>query len=320
MHYETSGDDLVIQFQVVEVRILEGNHKDQTLIVENYIDAYNMVVGQGYRVLLYLDEDSDGNLLNAYIMEIVRDRYLLYSTLVFMAVLIVIGGIKGFKVILTLAMTGLAVIYLMLPLMLRGFSPVLVSVGICIAVIAFTLLIIGGLNKKTYAAIIGTSGGVLIAGLIAFVAGSFSRVTGMGNEYAKLLMYIPQAVAFDFRGLLFAGIILGSLGAVMDVSMSIASSMYEIETIQPWVTRKALMRSGMNVGRDVMGTMSNTLILAYAGGSLHLMLLLMAYDLPFVEIINKDIIASEVIRALSGSIGLLFVIPLTALAVVSIGR
>lgn len=318
--FETSGDDMVMDYQQVEIRILEGDYKDTVIVVDNYIDAYNMVVEKGYYVLLYLDVSTDGELQAAFILEIVRERYLFYLVAAFALLLIVLGGFKGLKVILTLVLTGLAVLKVLLPLTMRGYPPVLVSVSICVAVIVMTLLIINGINKKSMSAIIGTTGGVLVAGAIALMVGTAARLTGMGNEYAQLLMYTPSAISFDFRGLLFAGIILGSMGAVMDVSMSIASAMHEIETIKPGISPKELIRSGMNVGRDVMGTMSNTLILAYAGGSLHLMLLFSVYEVPFNEIINKDIIASEVLRAMAGSIGLLFVIPLTAIVAGTIGK
>lgn len=318
--FETSGDDLFLDYQQVEIEILQGDHKGTVLIVDNYIDAYNMVVDEGYHVLLYLEEGENGTLNNAFILEIVRERFLYALIGVFALLLLVLGGFKGLKVILTLFLTALAVVFVLLPLTMRGFPPVLVSMGICIAVIIATLFIINGINKKSISAVIGTIGGVLLAGAIALFVGSAARLTGMGNEYAQLLMFAPLPIAFDFRGLLFAGIILGAMGAVMDVSMSIASAMYEIERVKPDIQAKDLFRAGMNVGRDVMGTMSNTLILAYAGSSLHLMMLYAAYQVPFREIINRDIIASEVLRAMAGSIGLLFVIPLTALVAAAIGK
>jgi uncharacterized membrane protein len=112
---------------------------------------------------------------------------------------------------------------------------------------------------------------------------------------------------------LFAGIIIGALGAVMDVGMSVASAMHEIQDTTPKIRTSSLIKAGMNVGRDIMGTMSNTLILAYTGGAIHLILLFMIYEIPIVEIINQDLIASEIVRALAGSIGLVFTVPFTAL-------
>ena len=129
---------------------------------------------------------------------------------------------------------------------------------------------------------------------------------------AMMLAYIPQEVNFDFRSLLFSGIILGSLGAVMDVGMSISSAIEEIYNANSNITRKDLFTSGMNVGKDIMGTMTNTLILAYTGSSIPILLLFMAYETSMIKILNLDIIATEVIRSLAGSIGLVLTIPLTA--------
>ena len=127
-----------------------------------------------------------------------------------------------------------------------------------------------------------------------------------------MLLYIPQGIQFEFKDLLFAGIILGALGAVMDVSVSIASAIEEIYKANRKLSQKELFLSGMNIGKDMMGTMSNTLILAYTGSSIPLLLLFMAYETSIVKIINLDIIATEIVRSLSGSIGLILTIPITA--------
>ena len=268
---------------------------------------------KGYEVLLYLEEDEGGALASAFIMEIARDKYLVYLVIAFVLVLVIVGGLKGLKTVITLTITGIAVVKILLPLLLKGYSPILLSIGVCALISLITLLIVSGFNKKTWAAIAGTTGGVLVAGLVAWTIGSMANLTGLGNEEAQMLMFIPLEVQFDFRGLLFSGIILGALGAVMDVSMSVASAMSEIREHNSGIRPIKMIKSGMNVGRDMMGTMSNTLILAYVGGSLHLMLLFLAYDVPFSEIINRDMIASEVVRALAGSIGLISAIPITAL-------
>ena len=130
-----------------------------------------------------------------------------------------------------------------------------------------------------------------------------------------MLMYIPQDISFDYKGLLFAGILIGALGAAMDVAMSLSSAMFEIRDVDPKIKKGALLKAGMNIGRDMIATMSSTLILAYVGGALQLLLLLMAHEVPLYEIINQDGYASEVVRSFAGSIGLILTIPITALAV-----
>ncbi len=317
---EYSGGVIKSHIQLLEVLITKGPHKGEIVQAEyelNYDFGGNyksFQLSKGNEVLLYLEEDELGGVEKAYVGEIVRDKYLLYLVIGFAVILLVVGRAKGLKAIISLVLTIFAVIKILLPAILKGWNPVFVSVIICIGIICITMLIISGFNRKTTSAIIGTAGGVIIAGIIALIIGSLSKLTGFGNDESQMLMYIPNIVQLDFSGLLFSGIILGTMGATMDVSMSIASAMHEIKANSPAIKTADLFKAGMNVGRDTMATMSNTLILAYAGGSLHLMLLLMAYKTPFTHIINWDMIASEVLRAIAGSIGIIFAIPITALA------
>ncbi len=313
---EGYGEKQTMKVQKIEVKVLSGKHKGEILLVENVIDdrfAYNIIVDDNDKVLLYLDKDENGEIIEAYIGDKVRDTYLLWIAAIFIILLIIVGGIKGLKTVITLLLTIIAVFKIFIPMTLKGYNPIFLSISICFAVTMITLIIIGGINKKTLASIIGTTGGVLVAGIITLIVGTLADLTGLGTDEAQMLMFIPQAIDFNFKGLLFAGIILGALGAVMDVSMSISSSINELKENNPYIETRKLIESGMNVGKDIMGTMSNTLILAYTGGSLHLMLLFLAYDIPFIEIINRDIIASEIVRALAGSIGLICTIPLTVI-------
>lgn len=309
--------------QFLDVKIKEGKHKDETIRAQNIIDprlAHNISVEKGDSVLVYINEDNRGKALDASIIGHSREMYLYILIGTFALLLIVVGALKGLKAIVTLTITIAIIIKILLPLILMGYNPLWVSIISCAAIITITLIIVSGPNRKTLSAIIGTSGGVIAAGAIAMFVGTLSKLTGLGDEEAQMLVFIPQQIELDFKGLLFAAILIGTLGAVMDVGMSIASSMNEIEKAKPDITSRQLIKSGMNIGRDIMGTMSNTLILAYTGGSLHLMLLLMAYDIPFIEIINQDIIATEVVRAISGSIGLVLSIPLTAVIAGTLGR
>ena len=304
------------RLQILEVRITNGAFKNEIIEVENYIDpnsAYNIIVNKGDGIFLITEVDKEGHITVAYVTEIIRDKYLIFLTVAFIITLILVGRFKGLKAAITLALTAIAVVKILLPLILKGYNPILISAVISIGIIITTLTIIGGFNRKTLSTIIGTSGGIFIAGILALIFGNISKLTGLSSEEARILMFIPQEIDFNFRGLLFSGIILASLGAVMDVSMSISSSMFEVIKINPTIKKNDLMSAGMNVGCDIIGTMSNTLILVYIGSSLPLMLLFMAYDISFIEIVNKDMIASEIIRALAGSIGLILAIPITVL-------
>ncbi len=317
---EYSGGVLVSNIQLVDALILKGQHKGEVVRAEyvlnyGFSEKYKSIqLSKGDEVLLFLEEDDRGKVQKAYVAEIARDRFILYLVAGFLILLIAVGRLKGVKAVISLALTAAAVFFVLLPAILDGWDPVIVSVGVCVAVICITLIIIGGFNRKTFSAVAGTTGGVVAAGVIALIIGSLAKLTGFGDNESQMLMYIPREIHFDFRGLLFAGIIIGAMGATMDVGMTIASAMHEIKANSPDIKTAALIRAGMNVGRDAMATMANTLILAYAGGSLHLMLLLFAYRTPFSHVINWDMIASEVLRAIAGSIGIVFTIPITAFA------
>lgn len=302
--------------QTVTVRILEGPHKGQELVIENNSTgcvAYDLVVKTGDNVLVQVPPGQD-EITEAYITDFVRDRHLSCLAVAFAALLIFFGGIKGFKSVISLGITALAIAVVLLPLLMKGYNPIAVTVVVAALVTGITFVIVGGWTKKSLAAIIGTTGGVAVAGILALLVGGAAHLTGFGEEEAAMLLYIPQGINFDIKGLLFAGIIIGALGAVMDVGMSVASAMDEVKKVDPAISPLRLMRAGMNVGRDIMGTMANTLILAYTGAAIPLMLLLMAYQTPLVKVINLDAIATEVVRALAGSIGLIVAIPLTAVA------
>ena len=178
-------------------------------------------------------------------------------------------------------------------------------------IIISTLIIIGGFNKKVLTAAIGTLGGVIIAGIFSVIFGYLTKLSG-GCEDAVQLSINASSINFNFRELLFAGIIISALGACMDVGMSIASSLDEIKSKTPGITGKELFKSGMNIGKDVIGTMCNTLILAYVGGALTLLILFIVCEFEFVQIINKETILEEIISAIAGSTGVLYTVPITA--------
>lgn len=309
--------EMHIRAQIVYLEILNGQHKGERAIAEYYYEEFesagNMKLKDGDKVLVYIEEDIDGNIAHIDVADFLRQDTLLLLTIGFFLLLIILGGLKGLKSLVALVITCLAVIKVMLPAILSGANPIITSVVVCIGIIIITLLIVGGINYKSLSAIIGCAGGVLAAGIIALIAGYAMRFTGLGDEESKMLLYIPQNIQFNFQGLLFAGIIVGALGAAMDVGMSIASAMNEIAEQTKAITMGGIIKAGLNIGRDIMGTMSNTLILAYTGGSLQLLLLIMAYDISFVEIINREIMAIEILRAIAGSIGLLFTIPITSI-------
>ena len=311
--------------QILKVRITSGKFKGNELAVINYQTdnpIYNIKIEEGNGVIIALEMSQDGNKIEeAYIADHLRQDELYFLLVLFIVVILAIGWRKGAKAICALLLTLVLIWGVLLPGFLQGFNPIWLTAVIAIISTIVTLLIVGGRSLKSITAITGTLGGVAVAGVLAFVVGNAAYLTGFSSEEAAMLLYIPQAANLDIKGLLFAGIIIGALGASMDVSMSIASAVEEVKRVCPELGIWGLFQSGMNVGRDVMGTMANTLILAYTGSSLQLILIFMAYKESLLKIFNLDMIASEVVRALSGSIGMIMVIPLTSIiAAVLFGR
>jgi len=316
---EYSGGSIEDSVQRLEVKIIDGQFKGEIVEAE-YPLSLDFIGGQnnsllraGDEVLMTLELDDNDNITSAVIYNPVREKSIIFLVVLFAVIILSVGRLKGFKALVSLIFTVLAIVVILLPLLIKGRNPMLVTIGTSVVITGVTILLVGGFNKKSLAAILGTTGGVVAAGLIAQIIGYTAKLTGLGTEESQLLLYIPQNVSFNYRGLLFSGIILGALGACMDVGMSLASAMFEIKEQNPELNRLQLISSGMNIGRDMMGTMANTLILAYVGGCLPLMMVLMAHNMPLSDIINQDGFASEVMRSLAGSIGLILTIPLTAL-------
>lgn len=308
-------EGILSKIQYIQLKITSGKYKGQIFETENHMSdniAYDIVVQKGDRVVVVIEE-YENEYIEVYISDYARQSQIFYLLGLFVLLIILIGKKKGIKAILTLAITIIMVVKILLPLMLKGINPIPISIIISILITVVTILIISGFNNKSIAAIIGTCSGFIIAGIIAYIVGINIRLTGLSAEEATMLMYLPQEIDFDFKSLLFSGIILGALGAIMDVGMSIASSIEEIHNANKNLTKKELFNAGMNVGKDIMGTMTNTLILAYTGSSIPLLLLFMGYETSMIKIMNLDIIATEIVRSLSGSIGLVLTIPLTAL-------
>lgn len=233
---------------------------------------------------------------------------------VFVVTLLTLGRKVGLKSLFVICFAIFVILQGMIPLILSMTMNLIVVTLLASAIIALvTQVTVSGWNPKTWGAILGTVGGVAVAGLLAVTAIHFMHLTGLDNEEA-IMLKVTYLAAVDFQEVLFAGIVIGSLGAVMDVAISIASAQYEIKQSCPHFGFRDLFTAGLNVGRDVMGTMSNTLILAYIGSALPLVLLITAQkNVPLLQILNLNLIVTEIARTLTGSIGLIFSIPLTAL-------
>lgn len=306
------------QVQEVTVEIIEGDYIGEEFTtnytlsydIEGKILAYELDVGD--KVSVQISEDSEGS-VTATVLDVVRSDYIIILFVIFLLSIILVGGKKGIKAIFGLLITIIFIYFILIKGIFRGDNAIKNSIITSILIIAGTFIIIGsGINKKILTASIGTLGGVLSAGIIALIFNRLAKMTGACEEAIQLSINMAT-INFNFRDLLFAGIIISALGACMDVGMSIASSLDEIKIKNPDITWKELFKSGMNIGRDVIGTMTNTLILAYVGSSLTLILLFMACDMNILEVLNKETIVEQIISAIAGSMGIVFTVPITSL-------
>ena len=314
---ETVTGTVTEKIQEVTVEITEGDYIGDEFTT-NYILSYDIdgkilayELEEGNKVSVQIIEDGNG-ITTATVLDVVRANHIIVMAIIFLASVIIIGGRKGIKAVFALLYTIVLIYFVMIRRIFNGDNAITNSIITVSLVILGTFIIIGDrLDKKVLTAAIGTVGGVLSAGIMALIFNNLAKLTGAGEDAIQLSINMTT-INFNFRELLFAGILVSALGACMDVGMSIASSLDEIKMKTPDITWQELFKSGMNIGRDVIGTMTNTLILAYVGGSLTLILLFMACNMNIYEILNKETIAEQIISALAGSMGVVYTVPITS--------
>ena len=299
--------------QVVEVKLLSGEKKGETLQVTSSSGfLFGAPCTPGMKVGVMQSVAGDTVIASVYTQD--REWVIYAFGLLYLAVLVLVGGKQGIKGGIGLVFTFFSILLWYLPMVYRGFSPFWSAIFICLITTLATMLLIGGFTKKTVVATAGTVGGVLTAGVAAALFSLASGITGYNVSDIETLMTLWNTLDIQVGGLLFSGLLISSLGAVMDVAMSIGSSMSEILAQNPGLTRKELLKAGIRVGRDMMGTDSNTLILAFAGSSVSMLLLNYAYDLPYRQIINSNNIGIAVMQGLAGSFGVVLSVPITVAA------
>ena len=298
--------------QKVRVKMLTGVRKGEELDVTSssgYLFGAACTVGM--KVIVMQSVAGETTIASVYSQD--REWVIYIFALLYLLALCIIGGKQGIKGCLGLIFTFFCVIFVYLPLVYLGYSPFWSAVFICFLTTLVTMYLIGGSTKKTCAATIGTLTGVVLAGISAWCFSKASGISGYNVSDIETLMTLWNTNRIQVGGLLFSGLLISCLGAVMDVAMSISSAIDEIYKQNSSLTRKELFKAGMRVGRDMMGTDSNTLILAFAGSSVSTLLLNYAYDLPYQQIINSNNIGIAIMQGLAGSFGIVLSVPLTVL-------
>ena len=299
---------------VFDARVMKGADKDDILLCDQVID-YNYYpvqqpVEEGDKVLVFANTYTEG--IDYTMLEYVRSDKIIWLALAFFISILAFGRLKGVNTLVALGFTCLAVFMVFIPSVISGQNIYLWAIITCVYIIAMTMLVINGASKKSFAAAMGCFFGVLMAGLLTILMNELMQMTGMVNEDTLFLNMAQTEHHIDLLGIIFASITIGAMGAVMDVAMDISSSLNELRANIPDIDGRRLIRSGFNIGRDVMGTMANTLVLAYIGSGLVTTLLLVCYNYTAMELFNMELIVYELLQALAGSIGIMLAIPLTS--------
>ena len=294
---------------------LEGGEQVTAIQQANTASAVELPpVEPGDRITLYPNPDpATADSVPYRLDDYLRVDGVLVLVGVFLLGLILLGRGKGVRTVVSLALTCAAVFWVFLPLVLGGFNVYLAAIVVCLYVTVATLLLVGGPDRKTLVAMAGCIGGVLLSGLLTVLVSRLLHLTGMADQDAIYLADLTTRNPLNLEGIVFAGVLIGAVGAIMDVAMSLASALWELRCEAAAPTARLLARSGMTIGRDMMGTMANTLVLAYIGSSLSTVLLLVAYATSAEVLLNREMIATELLRAVVGSLAILITIPLTSL-------
>lgn len=298
--------------QKVRVHMLTGVRKGEELdITSSSGYLFGAACKPGMKVIVMQSVAGDSTVASVYTQD--RESVIYIFALIYLLALCMIGGKQGIKGCLGLVFTFFCVIFVYLPLVYLKYSPFWTAVFVCFITTLVTMYLIGGSTRKTCAATLGTLAGVVLAGISAWCFSKASGISGYNVSDIETLMTLWNTNRIQVGGLLFSGLLISCLGAVMDVAMSISSAIDEIYKQNSSLTRTELFKAGLRVGRDMMGTDSNTLILAFAGSSVSTLLLDYAYDLPYQQIINSNNIGIAIMQGLAGSFGIVLSVPFTVL-------
>lgn len=309
-------ENTVISFQG---KMLTGELKGEILNMEQDINEMTLdkpaPIEVGDRVLVANINMMGSSETGAEWYYFQQDRIpgLICLAVVFLIALLAIGKMKGLTTIISLGFTGAAVFCVFIPAILSGKDIYISTIVITVYIIFASLSLLNGINKKTLCAIVGNIGGILLTGVFAIVVNSSLKITGMIDESYVYLANAGSTFMIDLRAIVWSCIIIGSLGAIMDVSMSIASAMHELAAEMKDRSFIRMVKSGMNIGRDAIGTMTITLVLAYTGSSIGSLLLFMVNNRSLNILMNLEMVVVDIIQAIVGSMGILLAVPITVI-------
>lgn len=296
--------------QVLKLEILNGEYKGKIIQATNYVTRVSQIeasVGMKYIVGSYDD------FIVSTIMYRDRSSTLYFLAAVFLGLVLLIGKQKGVSAIAGLFVTLINVVFVFIPMLINGIPAILAAVIVVLLSTLYTMIVLNGLSSKSTIATLSCTLCTVLAGILAYVVGKVSNINTLNTAEAENLLFITENCSFRIDNLLTAGILIASMGAVMDTCMSLVSSLYEIKEQNQKLTYGQLWKSGMNIGRDIMGTMTNTLALAFVGTSLNSVLVYYMYSMPYISLINTDFMVVEMVKGIIGSLAVVLAIPVTTL-------
>lgn len=305
-------DDFMNGYQNITVEFLSGNEKGKIVVIDNYLSATHNIVAKSGKKLIICCDTPDGVEPYYTVYNYYRSPYIWLILLVFLTIVALIGGKKGLRSSISLLFTIFMIVCFLLPGLYRGSSPIVITIiSTCIST-TVTIYLLNGLSYKTLVGIVSTMAGVISAGIIFIAISKLLIISGYQTEEAESLILIAQSTGLQINGVLFAGVTTASLGAVMDVGVSIGAALFEIIRLNPGITGKSLFLSGMNIGKDMIGTMTNTLILAFAGSSMMTLLIFISYGVSYHQLFSSDYLSVELAVAIAGSLAVVIMVPVTS--------
>jgi uncharacterized membrane protein len=306
------GTDVTSVYQTLKVELLSGPEKGQTRTIEN--DHLNLETDDIFYVR-HTTNPLEG--LDVYtVADSDRMPVLYFFIGLFVLCVLIFGGKQGIRGLLALVGSFAFIVYLLLPGIMQGYSPILISMGVSSLIIVLGSYITHGFNKVTSSAVIGMIITILFTGTLAYAAINFGKLTGFSTDEAVFLN-LNTGGSIDFAGLLLGGILIGLLGVLYDAAIGQAVSVDELRHVAAHLPRKVIFKRAIRIGREHIGALVNTLAIAYVGASLPLLLLFYNSSAGLTLTINQEIFATEIIRTMIGSIGLILAVPITTLIAVS---
>lgn len=309
---EITLGDVTQPYQIVKISILEGDYGGIPFTIEygtRQIRNDMIQLNVGDKILVTISALPDGT-LSAHFTDFYRRNSLLLLFAIFVGASLLISGWKGLRSLIGIALSLAVIILVILPGIQQGKDPLSVSLSGAFFFVAFSLYIIYGWNMKTHAAVLGSLTALTITGVLALIFVNKTQLTGYGDENMFFISQLTQNT-LNVRSLLLAGILIGTLGVLDDLVISQASAIFELYRANPTQSFGELYKSAMNIGQDHIAATVNTLVLAYSGASLPMLLLFSIRNVDYGLAINLEFIAEEIVRTLVGSLGLFAAVPIT---------